>query len=439
MAKICLISPGQPSTNPRLVKEADALTEAGHDVSMICGHWARWADATDRELLKSRGWLCTFVGGSPSGNLPRYAWTRFRHSVSRRCLPHTATNETLRRWALTRVTPELIQEASRTPADLYVAHYTGALPAAAAGAKKYNAVFAFDAEDFHPGEQPFGATETVFDRSIDQIERTLLPACKYITASSPGIADAYAARYDIARPQVVLNVFPLSQRPSLFRETSDDGPVKLYWFSQTIGAGRGLEEVVRAIGILGRREVELHLRGNWQHAYQDELYRLAASAGLNPSKIVPHPPAHPDQMVSLAAGYDVGLALEQATSANRDICMTNKIFTYLLAGCAVAATKTRGQQLLIDRLGGSGFSYPSGDHVALAERLEEWVTNRESLASARRHAWECGTGEFNWEKEQENLIKVVEHAIGISHSSGCEIGAGWKDRNDVKQAAEIGK
>ena len=29
MSRICLLTPGQPSTNPRLVKEADALADAG--------------------------------------------------------------------------------------------------------------------------------------------------------------------------------------------------------------------------------------------------------------------------------------------------------------------------------------------------------------------------------------------------------------------------
>ena len=34
-SRICLVTPGQPSTNPRLVKEADALCEAGYDVQVV--------------------------------------------------------------------------------------------------------------------------------------------------------------------------------------------------------------------------------------------------------------------------------------------------------------------------------------------------------------------------------------------------------------------
>ena len=64
MAKICLMTPGQPSINPRLVKEADALAEAGHQVHVLCSHMVPWADAFDKRLLSTRNWTCSFVGGS---------------------------------------------------------------------------------------------------------------------------------------------------------------------------------------------------------------------------------------------------------------------------------------------------------------------------------------------------------------------------------------
>ena len=35
--RICLVSPGHLSSNPRLVKEADALHEAGYAVRVVAG------------------------------------------------------------------------------------------------------------------------------------------------------------------------------------------------------------------------------------------------------------------------------------------------------------------------------------------------------------------------------------------------------------------
>ncbi len=44
---ICIISPLHPSLNPRLVKEADALSGAGYDVSVIAADFSAWARRAD--------------------------------------------------------------------------------------------------------------------------------------------------------------------------------------------------------------------------------------------------------------------------------------------------------------------------------------------------------------------------------------------------------
>ena len=59
--KICLITTGQPSTNPRLVKEADAFSEAGHEVNVVAAHWSEWASNLDGPLLASRQWRMSLV------------------------------------------------------------------------------------------------------------------------------------------------------------------------------------------------------------------------------------------------------------------------------------------------------------------------------------------------------------------------------------------
>src|SRR5262249_14645959 len=150
------------------------------------------------------------------------------------------------------------------------------------------------------------------------------------------------------------------ERPREFRLGNERDPLRLYWFSQTIGRDRGLEDAIRALGILGDQTIELHLCGEWCHGYETEFFELAKSTGVEHARVHHHPPDRPDRMVELAAQYDVGLALEQRGSFNRDICITNKIFTHLLAGNAIAATMTQGQQTVIRRIGPAGFSYEPG-------------------------------------------------------------------------------
>ena len=145
--------------------------------------------------------------------------------------------------------PDITAAALEVRADLYIAHYPAALPAAAKSAARHGAHYAFDAEDFHLGDLPDLPEHERERRQLRAIEGAYLPGAAYVTASSPGIADAYARAYGIKRPAVVLNVFPLSRAPASTtpRGTAEPGP-SLYWFSQTIGPDRGLETAVAAIG-----------------------------------------------------------------------------------------------------------------------------------------------------------------------------------------------
>lgn len=405
--RVCLTTHGQPSTTPRLVKEADALTEAGHEVHVICGRWIAWADETDKNLLSSRDWSCTYVGGHRNYDALRYAWTRLRTGGSRRIASLFRSNRILARWTLTRVLPELERAAKNLPADLYIAHFVGALPAAIAAARKHRAYVGFDAEDFNPGLRKFNSSPSVLDQASDHVEGQFIRRCDFVTTAAPSIAENYGRRYDIPNPVTIFNVFPLSQRPPEFRHSKERDPLTLYWFSQTIGADRGLEDIVRAMGSRQRYAIELHLRGRWQEGYRDKLYHLATSVGVRPDQIVAHEPGSPEDMVVLASQYDVGLALEQPVSHNRDICLTNKIFTYLLGGTAVIATATKGQQPIMQAIEGAGFCYEPGDVQTLARHLEMWAENRKSLQEARRQAWDWGTRRYNWDIEKAKFLDLI--------------------------------
>src|SRR5204862_1198314 len=89
-------------------------------------------------------------------------------------------------------TSALIAAAQRVPADLYLAHYPAALPAAAIAARRLGARYAYDAEDFHPGDWPEDEAHEGMRRLVRAVESRHLPGCVYVTAASPGIADGYA-------------------------------------------------------------------------------------------------------------------------------------------------------------------------------------------------------------------------------------------------------
>jgi glycosyltransferase involved in cell wall biosynthesis len=333
-----------------------------------------------------------------------------------RALTSRLAGDTVLDAAVSRITPELARRALATPADLYIAHNLGALPAAAAAAARHGARLGFDAEDFHSGQ--FAHDDKSSERlAIERAERRYLPRCDYVTAASPLIADAYAKVVDAPTPVCVLNVFPLAARPRERRPAPPTGPLRLYWFSQTVGPNRGLEDVVRAMGRCRGDEIELHVRGAWLPGYRAALDRLATEVGLKTDRIVSLPIADSDELIRLTADFDAGLAVESSATVNNDIAQSNKIFSYLLAGLAVIATLTRGQRPLLDELGMAARGYNVGDIDALAALFRAWSRDRQALEVARSSAWMLGGSRFNWDYEKARFLAVVAHVMDAATAS----------------------
>ncbi|MEO7190502.1 MAG: hypothetical protein ABI051_05555 [Vicinamibacterales bacterium] len=411
--RVCLVTTGQPSTNPRLVKEADALSSAGYAVEVVGASAGAWAIDADRLLLPGRSWNFELVDWRRDAGGWLFWKSRLRQHISLRLSRLPRAPMRCVEYALTRPAPELARAAMAHRADLYIAHNLGALPAAVRAARRHGAKVAFDAEDFHSGQFPSESLDPLC-RVVRRVERHYLPACDAITASAPGIADAYQPLSRVGPPQCLLNVGCLGDRQGAQPVTTSSlTPLTLYWFSQTIGPDRGLEDAVRAMGSVGNACIELHLRGTWAAGYQAVLGEVARRAGVGLERIHAHAPAAPHDMVSLASQFDVGLAVEPGCTVNNDLAISNKIFTYLLAGTAVIATRTAGQEWIMRQTPDAGWTYHPGDHAHLADILRGLVASRAQLTAARRAAWDHATRTFNWELERTKFLAVVERVLQV--------------------------
>jgi glycosyltransferase involved in cell wall biosynthesis len=121
--------------------------------------------------------------------------------------------------------------------------------------------------------------------------------------------------------------------------------------------------------------------------------------------------AAPHELVARAARHDIGLALEQPSTRNHELCASNKLFTYLLAGLAVAATNTTGQREVLARAPGAGLLYSSGDVEALASRLREWTDDAVALGRARTAARYAAETTYAWAQERDTLVRHLEAAV----------------------------
>lgn len=408
---VCILTPGQLGSNPRVVKEARALSEAGYRVTVIATRVL--PEVEDRDLA--------ILDGSPWQTLRLRFDRKVPRRVQRAIQEATALS---RRWlgggarrdaaAYSFMAPMLMRAAQRVPADLYIAHYVAALPAAAAAAARHGARFAFDAEDYHQGDGEGDLRdETAWRRQralVAAIEARHLPGCAYVTAASPGIADAYAATYGIAPPHVVLNVFPRSQAPAAATAVgmARPGP-SLYWFSQTIGPNRGLECAIAAIART-RSRPHLYMRGHVAGDFDRALREVATAHGVA-DRISFLPPVRPDELERLASAYDIGLCGEATSSRGRCVALSNKLFSFLLAGIAVVASATPAQSAFAEQCGEAVTIYRPDDPADLARALDALLCDAERLARARLAAWHLGQSKYCWDREQDIILDLVAEAL----------------------------
>jgi len=407
---ICLITPGHLASTPRLVKNADALAAAGYRVHVVAGRNFVPAERLDTEVLAAAKWSHTLI------NHRRGAGAAARKICRRlaRWLLATVPAKSVRLAARAHHAEalHLARVAARQPAQLYFGHCLAGLPAAAFAAGARGVAYGFDAEDFHDAETIGLAEDRVEAAARHRLQSRLLPGSALFTTASPLISRQYEISYG-AKPQTLLNVFPLAQAPAAPVDpgpVSETRPARLYWFSQTIGPGRGLEAAIAVLGRM-RTPTELHLRGFVAGDYRARLESLAATAGRAGALrfLAPAPPA---EMVHLAADADLGLSLEETRPLNRDLCLTNKVFAYLMAGVPQLLSNTTAQRNLAPELGAAAQLVDPGAVDATARQLDVFLADSARVAVARRAAWDLARRRYCWEIEQRDLLDAIRRLVG---------------------------
>lgn len=401
MKKVVLISTGQPSTNPRLVKEADALQNAGYEVTVLYSSFINWADSTDKELLSGVRWKHKLVGGSPSQQQNVYWFTRLRFKLTGILLKYFGMKFSLAERSQARAYDELLREGKGIKADWYIGHNLGALPVAVKAAKFNSAKAGFDFEDYHRGENVIKGID--YDRKV-YLENKYVPELGYFS----GASDMITAITKKNHPNfggvftTIYNCFPASQQPPL-RTEMVNSKLSLFWFSQTVGFKRGLEEVIEALKILDDPLIQLTIAGRidvYFKRYVDGLDDCTKKR-IHFAGIV-----QPGLLPVFASKFDVGLALETGFSENNKMALSNKVFTYLLAGNAVIFSET-DMQLDFNKKYHAGESFPVNNINALVEKIASYK-NEAKLNLQRTHNFNLAKESLNWEMESKKLLDIIK-------------------------------
>lgn len=220
------------------------------------------------------------------------------------------------------------------------AHDSNALVPVAIAARRLGVPFVYDAHDLWLGRPRRERSRIYF--ALNQlyygiVERLLVPRAAATITVSPPIVDHLRRRYRLGEvhlvpnyPEAVATFQPRELRDLPGGEAIDpDRPVVLYLGG--LMAGRGLEELVDAIGLVP--SVQLVLLGSG--VLEGPLLARAVERGARVHLLAP---VAPSEVEAYAASADIGVSPIVGSCLNYRYSLPNKLFQYMAAGLPVVAS-----------------------------------------------------------------------------------------------------
>jgi glycosyltransferase involved in cell wall biosynthesis len=408
--RVLILSGTQLSVNPRVVKEADALSEAGHSVEVVGGLFDSSLANRERAIHESKPWKYKRIvdASSTSGrDRLKWFWLRMRRRLSREAYARLRIRNSRQ---LGYLAPEMLSYAIERDADLTIVHNAAATWVGAQLIRRGKRV-AVDMEDWY--SEDLTAEEKIHfpGDALKSYEAEALRGAVFSTTTSRCMSEALAEAYHCEAPAVVYNSFPSSDRQTidgLNRDRINMAFPSICWFSQVIGPRRGLESLMDALYMVDVA-CEVHLRGGASPSYKREL--LARAPESCRDRIYFHEQVAHHELLSRIAEHDIGLASDIPHSRSRALTITNKLLLYLLGGVPVAASDTAGQREVAALADDALFLYSVESAAECASVLSRLLSDPALRVRARAKAVEAAKGVFSWERSAGVLVSGIEKAL----------------------------
>ena len=379
---------GAAATDPRVLREAIALIEAGYAVSIV-----------DIEEEGSH---------PPEEDLQGIS---LKHVL----MPRAFFSTRFDKWALFRVAKMFIRTTRRllqTQADIYHGHeVSGLLPCYVAACLRRKPVI-FDAHEMPLFERPlseFGPSRRFLRSLLVVLLAHIVPRCiGVITVSSP-IVKELRKRYGLADVTLIRNVpeYRAVSKSNRLREYLGLPPeTRIVLYQGYLQPNRGLDKLIRTAAFL-EPDIVIVMMGKNRGTTQTQLEALIANEGVaDRVKIIP--PVPYAELLDWTASADIGVNVASPDySLNVRCFLPNKFFEYLMAGVPVLSSSLEAMVEVINTYD-VGQVLPSLEPADIGAAINRMLADPAALARMSRNGLEAIKDEFNWGKEKVKLVALYQ-------------------------------
>jgi glycosyltransferase involved in cell wall biosynthesis len=421
--KVLMLVSNPCTHDARVMREAEALASAGHEVRVL----AKWAPGTKRDEVRH------------GVAYERHATTRMIRKAARN--PSFALDTQLSNAPVTRATEpppsflrqhrsklgalvqRAVQLAPRTgpmlvhharlftrpgvvfKPDIVHAHDLVTLLAGHRIAQRTGARFIYDSHELETGRN---ATYIKLERRLRaRYERYLISKTNAVITVSDSIADYLAALYEIPRPSVVLNApsmtTVLSTSDHVRQRLGFDATTPLAVYVGSVTTNRGIENCVRALA----HAPSLHIAAVGPRAVPvaEALIREAIALGVQDRFHLIDPVPH-EAVTGFIASADVSLILIQDTCLSYRFCFPNKLLESLLAGVPVLAASLVELERIVAKTS-AGLVVDQTDPKAIAAGAMKVALNRSQYAPGA-DTIDFIRKTYAWEQQSKTLLGLYE-------------------------------
>lgn len=395
---VLMLCPDCYMIDPRVLRQARTLREAGHQVTLLSG----FECAEDSSFIQDGIDIHRYHFNHTD---PRW------HPILRLPIPQAAKRATTR---AIHIAGKLLAQptafdffvrskARRFRADVVHVHDLPLLGNGMALAKEWDAPLVFDAHEIYYEEDNIpGPYRMVLERT----ERKAVPKMDLFITVNEFIADYYEKKYGV-RPLVLYNAprrppegFDARSRALLRHKAGLGTEAKVVLFQGWYSHERNLERLIRAVNYFPE---DAHLALIGYGEYEDDLKQLAAAQPAG-DRVHFLGRVEFSEMLELTAGADVGVIPYLPTCLNSILCSPNKFFEFTNAGLPFVAHSMpfiekvgagRGIALTGDLTSPEGFALPI---VTLLKDDALRARMHDNCLKARQ--------DLCWQAEGERLLKA---------------------------------
>jgi glycosyltransferase involved in cell wall biosynthesis len=451
-SKVCMFVYNNLVHDSRVKREAESLTEAGYQVTVIGLMEGRVPACEDRNrvrILRVKGqpwyhhvltklkvrergeedrlngsvaWKGTKVSEEMTGGKKFYARMTKRVTFFEKLIkPYLRSLH--RQLCYLSFYLDAYRHTGSHNCDMYHAHDLNTLPVAYLAARRNKAKFVYDSHELYLERNKPQPSSRLWKVVLSRLEAFLARRADAVLTVNETLGEVLALRYSIPRPFVLLNtpagferIALLGKRNGILRDELKIPPdAKVLIYVGSIKSNRGLEEVIQALKYL--KGCCLVCMGYGDDRYKRILLELADNIGVS-DRFFFFGPVPTSQVVPFAAGADLGVAPIANACMSYYYCSPNKLFEYMNAGLPVIASAfPELEKIVLSHEVGLTFDPSDPEDIARAAR--RILYNPEKGERMRKNAVRASQL-YNWENESRKLVQIYE-SLKSHPASGKEI------------------